>query len=98
MLNTDLLDAILTQCIGTVLGRSLNAEGIIDLIRESNSFYIESKQMICSIDGDRLVFFHDFPEFEEYNCSMFISKAVDFLQERINELYQNDNIKAQIMG
>ena len=96
MNKSDLLTAIINQKISQIIGLSQSAESVLDSLLH-NDLHLDGIEMTCSLDGRFLQFTSDYPEKQDdLDSKIEIKEAVKFIKITLNEIYQDEQIQAQL--
>lgn len=95
MSKSELLTELLNQKIHEIVGMNQSAESLLSsLLRDS--LHLDNIEMTCFFDGRNLNFTHDFPEKQaQFDLSIDIKEAVEFITITLNNIYQNEQLQAQ---
>jgi len=89
----EFVEKLIEQMEVEILGKSLNVNGVKDLIREYNQYKVESTNYVCELSDLELVYYHD--ENPEFTGSIAIKDFNKMVTDNIDLIYQTEQLLEQ---
>jgi hypothetical protein len=96
MNKSELLTEVFNQKLPIIIGNRFNSDDLIFEL-EKEVIHLDKIDMSCETNFTYMYFCHYFPEREDLNTKISLIEAREFFRILINSLYQDEQLKAQIL-